>query len=354
MKAIFAVTALAAAISGQALAADTESSTSFTGTMDAQFILNLQPDVATYDVDLNDDGDDNEGYEITMSTAVTNGPFSGSVGITTREGASAFDIGDIVVTDGMLSFGQVGSLMNTDQYTDGVEDDMAETKLDVDVAFRYAVSDSFKVQLQGLDDDAGTATGLAAAYTGSADALSFAVEGEMYASGPGSDAGLDPKIFAGAGVTYAIDAATVKAVFNYTGDTAGNTVIEYVASVSTTMAGATLFAAYQEKNTDVDDDESAKVEVSYAAGAFTPSAGYMLTTLADAGDEVFGKIAYSADNLDASAKLVMGNFDAATADEALIELRVSTKSEVGVTYYGEYDMQKDAKNQLTVGAKYAF
>jgi len=85
MKAIFAVTALAAAISGQALAADTEATTTFTGSMDINFTYDMQPDDATYDIDQVNDDDDGEGYDIQMDVAVTNGPLSASIGIEADE-----------------------------------------------------------------------------------------------------------------------------------------------------------------------------------------------------------------------------------------------------------------------------
>jgi len=374
MKAIFAVTALAAAISGQALAADTESSTTFKGSMDAQFILNLQPEDALYDVELNADGDDDVGYEIVMSTAVTNGPFSGSVGITTREGASSFDIGDLVVTDGMLSFGQVGSLMATDEYTGGANNDMKDgNDLSVDVGFRYAVSDALKVQLQGRQTAAAatpavtTATGVAAVYSATSGAISYVANAEMYMAGDASTNKMTNPYFAGVAATYTTDMLTVKAVFNSslasgttaTGGPEAQT--EYVLSAVAKVAGATLTGIYQEESS-ADDDESAKGEVAYAVGAITPSAGYLYTSAEKAGDELYAKVAHSANGIDSSAKVIMGNFDADDADAMLIELRVSTMSAVGVTYYGEYDMRAEATgtntaaemSKLTVGAKYAF
>ncbi|EAR07977.1 hypothetical protein [Reinekea blandensis] len=363
MKAIFAVSALAAAISAQAIAADTEATTEFTGAMDAQFILDMNADPVTYDVDLKED---DYNYGITMETTVVNGPFSGSIGIESDEGATDFLIGDLVVTDGKLSFGQVGSLMATDTYVESINEDMEETALDVDVAFRYMVSDELSVQLQGLNFgkdgepatyDAGTKTGLAAAYASEAGALSFAVEGEAYFSGPGADADLDPEMFAGAGVTYTTDAVTVMGVVNYTGTSNPNddNSLEYVVAAESTFGDASVKASYQEPDTAVEtNNEIAKVEVAYTMDAITASAGYMLTTLEDAGDEAFGKVAYAADAYEASAKVILANLDAAEADDPKLELRASTTSDAGVTYYAEYDFKTDVDNKATLGAKYSF
>jgi len=364
MKAIFAVTALAAAISAQAIAADTEATTTFTGAMDAQFILNLQPDVATYDVDLKED---DYNYGISIETAVVNGPFSGSIGLKSDEGVNEITVGDLVVTDGQLSFGQVGSLMNTDQYVDSINEDMEETKLNVDVAFRYAISDDFKVQLQGENFgkvgepvtvpayDSSTKTGVAAAYTGESGAVAYAAEAELYASGPGADADFDPAIFAGAGVTYTSDMIKVMAALNYSQTAAVDATpsMEYIGAVESTFGPASVKASYQEPDSEVEDDEIAKAEIAATFDAITASAGYKFTTV-DGGDEVWGKVAYAADTYEASAKVIMGNFDADTADDPKIELRASTTNDLGITYYGEFDFQSDAANQLTVGGKYSF
>jgi hypothetical protein len=353
MKAIFAVSALAAAISAQALAADTEATTSFTGAMDAQFILNMQPDVATYDVDLKED---DYNYGISIDTAVVNGPFSGSIGLKSDEGTNSIEVGDLVVTDGMLSFGQVGSLMNTDQYLGSINEDMTESKLDVDVAFRYTISDEFKVQLQGLNDDAGTATGFAAAYKAEAGALAYAVEAEAYVSGPGADADLDPSLFAGAGVTYTSDVVKVLAALNYSQTAAVDAVAttEYAVAAESTVGPATVKASFQDFSTDVEKDEIAKVEVATTFDAITTSAGYKLTMAEEAGDELWAKAAYAADSYNASAKVILGEFDADPAAEPKIELRADTTSDAGVTYYAEFDFQTDSANQLTLGAKYSF
>jgi hypothetical protein len=360
MKAIFAVSALAAAISAQALAADTEATTSFTGAMDAQVILDMESATiadSTYDVDLKED---DYNYGISFKFDVVNGPFSGSIGVKSDEGNTDFDIGDLVVTDGKLSFGQVGSFDATDGYVDGVvgmsdsTDDTKAVHIGSDVAFRYAVSDEMKVQLGGLNDDAGTAIIPAAQYMTESGALSFAVEGQVKLSAVGAELDMDPEIFAGAGVTYASDMVTVTAGLNYVSDTAGSD-MEYAVNVSSTVAGATVGAGYYDPSSEGEKDEEAAVEVSYAIDAITPSAGYKYTTAEDAGDELWAKVAYAADSYNASAKVIMANFDGGdAAADPMIELRVDTTSEVGVTYYGEFDFQSDATNKLTVGAKYSF
>ena len=349
MKAIFAVTALAAAISAQAFAADTEITTSANGAMDVNFILDMNADPSTYDVDLKED-DFNYGLKYTVKVA--NGPFSGKLYFEAKDTVGTpgkIEVKDLIVTEGNIKFGQVGKLQATDKYTKVVKD-LAETRQGVDVGLRYMVSEGFNVQLQGKNGDANTATGVAAQYKVDSDTLSYVVEGEATLSANEDET----PVFVGAGVTYKADVATVKAAVNYQSDLAGDSVIEYVANVESTVAGATVKAGYEDLDTATDDNEYAMVEVSYAAGAVTPSAGYEYTSMADAGDKVWGKLAYSQDAVSASAKVSVANFDAPTADEVKIELAASTKTESGITYYAEYGIQKDALNKVTLGAKYSF
>lgn len=351
MKAIFAVSALAAAISAQAMAADTEATTTFSGAMDAQFVLDLANDPSTYDVDLNDN-DDNDGYFVSMETEIKNGPFSASLGLTAEEDEdAAITVGDIVVTDGALSFGQVGNLMSTDEYTG---DMAAAGTADVDVAFKYAVAEGATVQLQGEENDAGTAVGLAGQYTGEAGAVSYTAEAEMTASAIGADLDMDPPYFAGVGVTYTSDMVTVMAALNATGDSAGNSVLEYAVSASSTVAGATIDVAWTDVNTDVESDEVATVSVSYAVDAITVSAGYEFTTAESTGDEVTAGVAWAEDALSASADVTISNFDADEADDLLTELNVTYTSEAGVEYYADYTLQGEGTNELALGAKYSF
>ena len=361
MKAIFAVTALAAAISGQALAADTETTTTFSGALDARVIYNmagatevLTPLDSTFDVDLNDD--DDFLYGISMDVAVTNGPFSGSVGIESDEdtGVTA-TLGDLVVTDGNLSFGQVGGLMSTDEYIDASVTMAADDDMEDGIAFRYVAAEGVTVQLGGDEaNTTGTSIIASAQYAGAAGSLAYVVEGQMKASALGSELGLDAPMFVGAAATYSADIATVMAALNYTSDTAGATDTDYAVNATTTVAGATLTLGYLEPSTETTDDEEMFGGVSYAIDVITLSAGYKMTTLADAGDEVTAGLGYSAGLMAYSADVTLGEFDAATASDALIELNATYSAASGVAYYGDYAMQGDATNSVTLGAKYSF
>jgi len=385
MKAIFAVTALAAAISGQALAADTETTTTFSGAINAQFIYNMAGATegtsvldSTYDVDLDDEEGGTDGlYGITMEMAVTNGPFSGSVGIELdEEGGATATVGDLIVTDGKLSFGQVGEITSTDEYIDASVTMAGGNDIEDAIGFRYAVADGITVQLGGFEAanvttnaTAATATSVVASaqYMGASGPLAYVVEGQMRASALGAELDADPHTFIGAGLTYSTDMLTVMAAVNM-GNLVDNVAIadsdtNYAVEAVYKVSGATLTAGYIEKSTEADDDEEMFGGVSYAIDAITLSAGYNMTTAESAGDEVTAGLGYTAGMMSYSAGVTLANFDADTADAVLIELGASTVSAAGVTYYGEFEMQaegdtgaitQDETNKLTVGGKYSF
>jgi hypothetical protein len=368
MKAIFAVTALAAAISGQALAADTEATTTFTGSMDTAFTVDLANE-ANKDVALVEDDDDGAGYEITMNIDVVNGPFSGSIGLEATDNGLdndndlgddvAVTVGDLMVTEGKLTFGQVGNLMSTDEYAH----EMAEAgTADVTAGFKYAVAEGVTVQLQNHQPAStgyGSSYGVAAQYMGSADALSYVVEGEFSGS-DGAPDGSDPATFVGAGVTYAADAFTVMAALNNYGAT--NKITEYALSVESTLAGATVSAAWTDVNTDVEKDEVLELNASYAVSEeISVSAGYWMTMAESAGDEVTAGVAYAAGMWSASADMTLAEFDADNAKPVEIDLNVTYTAESGVEFYGDYGMQAEdtastttEKSMLALGARYSF
>jgi hypothetical protein len=370
MKAIFAVSALAAAISAQAIAADTEATTTFSGSMDAAFSVDLAND-ATKNVALVEDDDDGEGYEIDMEIAVVNGPFSGSVGIEAYDNDLDGDqslgdnvkvtVGDLTVTDGKLTFGQVGNLMSTDEYAG----EMAEAgTAGVLAGFKYMVMEGMHVQLQNNEaatNAYGSSFGLAAQYTGEADALAYTVEGEFSGSDGAPDSA-DPSTFVGAAATYTADMFTLDAAVNNYG--ASTKITEVAVGVSTEVAGAT--ASVVVTDTDLasevtEDSLFVDADVSYAIDAVTVSAGYFFTSVEEAGDEVTAGVAWEQDALSASADITLAEFDAENAKPLLTELNVTYTSEAGVAYYADYALQAEdtdsataEKNMLTLGARYSF
>jgi hypothetical protein len=380
MKAIFAVTALAAAISGQALAADTETTTTFSGAIDAQFIYNMAGATedgtvldSTYDVNLDDDDDGTDGlYGLTMEMAVTNGPLSALITTELDEEVSGISIGDIIVTEGKLSFGQVGEITSTDEYVSASVEMEDGDDVEDEIGFRYAVADGITVQLGGTETPSTPLTGVleanathvvaSAQYMGASGPLAYVVEGQMKSEALDAENSVDAQTFIGAGLTYSTDMLTVMAAVNMT-SFEGVSDTEYAVEAVAKVAGATLTGAYLELSTETDDDEEMFGGVSYAIDAITLSAGYLMTTAESAGDEVTAGLGYSAGMMSYSADITLANFDADTADAILIELGASTVSAAGVTYYGEFEMQAEGDagaattaetSKLTVGGKYSF
>jgi len=78
MKAIFAVSALAAAISGQALAADTEATITYNGAMEFDFIVDMAAETKDVELQKGNDANDGGSFGLYMDVEVVNGPFSGS------------------------------------------------------------------------------------------------------------------------------------------------------------------------------------------------------------------------------------------------------------------------------------
>lgn len=356
MKALFAVSALAAAISTQAIAADTETTTSFTGAMEMYTIYSFQNEYI--DVDLSED--DDFLYGVSMAVDVVNGPFSASVGIESDEGRTDFDIGDIVITDGPLKFGQVGSLVATDAYidatvsmTDDSDEEDAVVALGEDIGFNYMVMEGAYVQIGGTNYDSNLEEGdegygeygyvgiFSGSYAGEMDALSFVVDGQV------ND---DSEMYLGAGVTYDAGVATVTAGLNYASESA----MEYAVDVAATVAGATIGAGYYEPNSDVDDNESIVGEVSYAIDAVTVSGGYTFTTAESAGDELTAGVAWAEGMLSASVDVTIEEFDADESAEPEIDVALGYTSEAGVYYELEYIFQDGSQNHVALIGQYSF
>ncbi|MFQ3229079.1 MAG: hypothetical protein ACI9DO_000437 [Reinekea sp.] len=372
MKAIFAVTALAAAISGQALAADTEATTTFNGAMQYDFTVDMAAETKDVELQKGDDANDGGSYGIYMDVKVVNGPFSGEVGLTTEDGVGSVTVGDIVVKEGKISFGQVGSLVETHEYTYEQEDFGGEGK-DVDAAIRYNVMEGFDVQLEGAQQDGvGDDYGLGAKYAGESGAVSYVADAQVRLSDTVA-ATLDdatPFMYFGAGVTYTADIVTVKAGFNnysvvdaraaYTAlnATSGDSDSEYAVSVTATpVDNLTVGAHYMDKSTETDDDSRYKVEGSFAADAVTVSGYYTAVLVEDAIAEMNGKVEYAADMIAAYAGVTL-NEGMVEHDAALIEAGVSYTTESGIVYAGDYTQGDSTdgvdQNNIVFSAMYSF
>ncbi len=266
-----AVSALALAISAQANAAaheggDTEFSMSATGSMEAMFLMDLVAETKDVDLDEGDDFDSataGEAWGLQLDTDVVHGPFSGTVRIVANDDSTANENGsaatsgvavkvvDLIVTDGPISFGQVGKLNDTDDYAYDMGDSADVAALSargdegasVGAGIRYTM-DGLAVQADGENGttSSGYATdyGVSAQYKGEADALSFVVEGQIRGSDNAPD-GSDAYTYLGAGVTYTTDMVTAKAALNQYGTDPKITEVGYEVTVPPIEA-ATVYA----------------------------------------------------------------------------------------------------------------
>ncbi len=418
-----AVSALALAISAQANAAAheggaTETEWSFAGSMEAVYLIDLKgtdangDEATVMDVDLDeeddfDSGEAGEAWGLEAEMGVTHGPFSGSVGIRTDDGDVEAFAGDIVITDGAFSFGQVGSVISTHDYAYDMDDsstgiDVFETEtvttwddtnnngvvdagetaevvtieettiaedLDegapVDAAFRYTMN-GLKVQIEGQNDSAAPATdyGIGVAYEGSADAISYVADANVRVSDQSSD-DADPYTYFGAGVTYTADIVTAKAAFNtYTAPTTFAQVVsgekesfsEYGFELTVTPIDA--LSAYV-KGQDLDagnDTDSMQLlfGAAYTLDMLTFTGEYLYTAAEEAGDEIFGEVVYTDGPLSAYGDVTLANIDADEADDAQIGFGVSYTQDNGVKYAADYDMQGDTQSEAKLSAAYAF
>jgi hypothetical protein len=363
MKAIFAVTALAAAISGQALAADTEATTTFNGAMEVDFTVDMAAETKNVNLQTTDDANDGGAYGLYMDVAVVNGPFSGSLTVQTEDGTTTVDAGDIVVTDGPISFGQVGDLTTTDDYTYKMED--ANDAKGVDAAIRYNVMEGFDVQLEGSQTPASPSVddyGIGAAYSGAAGDVSYVVDAQVRLSDSvaAADSDAKPYVYYGAGVAYTTDLVTVKGAFNSATSSVASandtTTNEYGLSVSSSpVDGLTVGFDLVDLNLDSDTDGSMiyKASGSFVAGSVTLSGYYEADDAENNGDEINAKVEYAQDMIAAYAGVTLEKDMVADAD-AYIEAGVSYTVESGIVYAADYETQGDATNNLKLSAKYSF
>lgn len=383
MKAIFAVTALAAAISTQALAADTETTFEYAGVVDVYMAHDFENEVSSvsYYDDAADD-DDDAGYGLSLDLTVTNGPFSGVIEIELQDDANgepSLDVEDLLITEGNLQAGQVGSLMSTDEYTADMQaGNTVDEAIGIVAGIKYMVAEGLYVQVQGTQaDDADDSTetyydyGFAAQYAGSVDALSYVVEAEIQLTDDqsydddGDEVTADSTIedqdeftFVGAGVTYTADNFELIAAINITGGDEENT--EFGISATTDVAGFSLSAAYTEYDSDESDNELIELYAGYSVSeTVTAGIGYDYDTVQDSGDTVYGSLAYAEGMVGAEVEVGMEHLDA--DDQNLyIDAEVVYTVESGVEFYGEFDWNNgdydegDKENSIAAGVRYAF
>ena len=373
MKAIkiasgFAVTALAAAIAGQAAAADTETEFSYAGSMKVASIFDFENEtrVNAYD----DAGilDDDDFFGLDMVVTVTNGPFEGGLKVQNIDGVGSVGVEDITVTEGPISFGEVGSVVETTDLMETVTDDNhADLEWGVDAAFRYTNEEAgIKVQAEG--DGGPNAFGVGANYTGDFDTAKVYLDAQYSEDGTG-EAHDEPVggalVGAGAEITPT-DELKVTVAFQqggfFSNAGAAEAFAQYGIKAEYTMDNMSAYALYGEPHADTDDNEIIKVGGSFTSGAVTTEGSYTLTTAESAGDELNAKVTYTQDAVSAYAEVTLSDMDADDADPMLLELGASYTTESGIKYGFDFENQGDdaaagvaaATNTLELYASYSF
>jgi len=426
-----AITALALAISAQANAAaheggSTETEWSFTGSMEFLTVVDMAAASATnrdndptdtvIDVELDEEDDFDEGaagdaWGLETTLAVVHGPFSGGFTLTGDDQAGVgVELEDIVITDGAISFGQTGSLVDLtheyaydmDDSNDGLVDVDGDGDLsdgdrheysegrDVGAALRYTM-DGLKVQVEGSNrqdasgdpvvtginasnlDTQNSDYGVGAQYMGEADALSYVVEAQFRTSSLGGDDD-SPYTYFGAGATYTMDMVTAKFGLNQYSATSNvavpessdESILEYGFELSATPIDAlAVYLKGQDLDTgDTFADDSMKLlgGAAYTVDVLTFTGEYLYTD-ADNGDEVFGEVAYASGMIGAYGSVTLANIDADTADAPMFEAGVSYTQSNGVKYAADYNLraeetsatvEEDEVNNFRLTAAYAF
>lgn len=378
-----AVSALALAISAQANAAaheggDTEFSMSATGSMEAMFLMDLVAE--TKDVDL-DEGDDfdtataGEAWGLQLDTKVVHGPFSGTVRIVANDDSTAnengstatsgvaVEVNDLIVTDGPISFGQVGKLNDTEDYAYDMGDSTTtgHDGAPVGAGIRYTM-DGLAIQADGVNDTTAqgyeTDYGVSAQYKGEADAISYVVEGQIRGSDEAPD-GSDAYTYLGAGVTYTSDLFTAKAAVNQYGQDPKVTEFGYELSTSPIEA---LSLYTKGVNWDVSEElavDNAKYlfGATYSIAPLTFKGEYLLTP-ADGGDEALFNVSYSQDQIGAYGEVTLKDLDT-DMQSPVLEAGVNYTQENGVKYAADWDFQAEGDfntemHTMKLSAAYAF
>lgn len=411
-----AVSALALAISAQANAAAhegsaTETEWSFTGSMEFLTVVDMAAGAVNrdgdatdtvIDVELDEEDDFDEGaagdaWGLETTLSVVHGPFSGGFTLTgDDESDVSVSLEDIVITDGAISFGQTGSLVDeTHGYAYDMDDSSDTVAIrsegrDVGAALRYTM-EGLKVQVEGSNrkdasgdpvvtgidastlDTQNSDFGVAAQYMGEADALSYVAEAQFRTSSLGGDDDT-PYTYFGLGATYTMDIVTAKFGLNQYSATSDITVaeshdesiLEYGFELTATPIDA-LSVYLKGQDLDAGDtftEEAMKLLVgaAYTVDALKFTGEYKYTDVEEAGDEIMGRVDYTAGAIAAYGEVTIANFDADTANAPLIEAGVSYTQDNGVKYAADYDLRAEETdaidtaeiNRFRLTAAYAF
>lgn len=291
MKAIFAVSALAAAISAQAIAADTEATTTFSG--EVSYVTTFELETPDRSMAVGDES-------LSMSVDVKNGGFSGTISIgegeedddtVTEEIYDEVSVSDLQYTEGAILFGQgIGSIMSTA----GAVGNMDET-MDYDAAdgFRYTSDFGLTVQAEAGDDDidadddtdnsVATDFGLAAAYMTDLDVASVTVEAQYreVMKGAGEEDTMTFPYVGAKVVASPVDMVTVTGALSYGQAGAqkynedADAIIAYgVQADVTVMEGVSASAYYS--TTDTNNEVGVSASATFAPLTVTASHTQML------------------------------------------------------------------------------
>lgn len=369
MKAIFAVSALAAAISAQAIAADTEATTTFTGEVNVGSVMDLLAEDRYHEITT--EGDD--GYFLDMNVAVKNGGFEGAIAFESDDnGDIAASIGDLTYTEGAIMFGDIDSIVTTSASVD----EMAEsTDYAVEKGFRYT-NDDLGIKLQAergdtnLDTDADgdvddddaeggegeTDFGLAAAYMGDYDVATVHADLQYRESQlTGENDGNTP-LYAGLKVVATpVEMLTVTAGYT-TGHSIANDGTFYDTSVNSygvradvaVVEGVTAFGYYSQI-----DDADAQMMVG-AAAEYSPVLVEVEYDI-DA-ESVWGKVSLS-EEVEVSAGLMVGAYaEAEYVTDADITWVAGANTSYAITEMlkasASFDVDSDSESLLKAGLAY--
>lgn len=252
-----AVSALAAAISAQSFAAahegGAETSVTWSGDLRVQTVIDLENERQTHEMpgfsSANDDW-----YNLSASTDVVHGPFSGSIviGLKNGEEDEADDAGNraddgygrvfvdnLRVDEGPISFGDIGRITDTAALYEGLTEELyffdedldnetnEGTRVGVDAAFRYTLADlGVRVQAEG---NSGHPFGFSAAIKQELDVATFWADTQFrqattaQTTGNSGDTGMeDAETTFGAGLQLSpVDALTLTAVVRNASEFAG-------------------------------------------------------------------------------------------------------------------------------------
>lgn len=312
----FAVSALALAIAGQAVAQEATTEVDFTGSVKVQSVFDLENDTRENQMPGYSSANE-DWFHLEATWAVSHGPFSGNliVGLSADEddddamrfvgGAEPngeVRVEDLMVEEGPVSFGQIGSVADTAGLLESLTDfdALGETALDygVDAAARYTVADlGLKVQAEGSGDDFGIAAGVMQDLDVATVWADVQYREDINDDEDGME---DGTVAYGFGVeAMPVDMVTLTAVFR--GDTAENfgadededtQAFGVRADVQATDE-ISVYALFADNETALDDNAAFKLGGTAEFAPLTFEGSYEAKAAEAADGLIFGKVSYT-------------------------------------------------------------